>query len=221
MISLKKYICKVLAWASPVLELILKNKKDFDVLLSYKDKYYDAVQIESPYSILDSKIGKFTYISRYAHISSTNIGKFCSIGPNLFCGWGIHPTKGISTNPMFYSTKKQNGYSLTDVDKFVERKKIVIGNDVFIGANVTILDGVMIGDGAVIGAGAVVSKNIPPYAIAVGSPIRIIRYRMNEAQIAAMQRIQWWNWNEDKLQEVERMFFDIDKFIEIYDRKNE
>lgn len=34
-----------------------------------------------------------------------------------------------------------------------------------------------------------------------------------------MQRIQWWNWEEDKLQEVERMFFEIDKFIEKYDKR--
>jgi hypothetical protein len=34
-----------------------------------------------------------------------------------------------------------------------------------------------------------------------------------------MQRIQWWNWEEDKLQEVERMFFEIDKFIKKYDKR--
>jgi hypothetical protein len=41
---------------------------------------------------------------------------------------------------------------------------------------------------------------------------------MTEEQIAAMQRIQWWNWDKDKLQEVEQMFFEIDKFIEKYDK---
>ena len=55
----------------------------------------------------------------------------------------------------------------------------------------------------------------PPYLF---SAIRIIRYRMTEEQIAAMQRIQWWNWEEDKLQDVELMFFEIDKFIEKYDK---
>lgn len=52
-----------------------------------------------------------------------------------------------------------------------------IGNDVWVGANVTVLGGVRIGDGAIIGAGAVVTKNIPPYAIAVGNPAKVIRYR--------------------------------------------
>ena len=100
----------------------------------------------------------------------------------------------------------------------VETKYTTIGNDVFIGANVTVLDGVTIGDGAVIGAGAVVSKDIPPYAVAVGCPIRIVKYRMTEEQIAAMQRIQWWNWEGDKLQDLERMLEDIDGFIEKHDK---
>ena len=119
---------------------------------------------------------------------------------------------------MFYSPSRINGYSFVNEPKIVETKHSTIGNDVFIGANVTVLDGVTIGDGAVIGAGAVVSKDIPPYAIAVGCPIRIIKYRMTEKQIAAMQRIQWWNWDDERLQDVERMFEDIDGFIEKYDR---
>lgn len=36
-------------------------------------------------------------------------------------------------------------------------------------------------------------------------------------QIDTLQRIQWWNWDDDRLQEVERMFEDIDGFIKKYD----
>lgn len=56
-------------------------------------------------------------------------------------------------------------------------KPVVIGNDVWIGGHVILLPGVHIGDGAVIGAGAVVAKSIPPYAVAVGNPARVIKYR--------------------------------------------
>jgi len=56
-------------------------------------------------------------------------------------------------------------------------KKISVGNDVWISANVTILKGVKIGDGVVIGAGSVVVKDIPDYAIVVGNPAKIIKYR--------------------------------------------
>jgi len=57
------------------------------------------------------------------------------------------------------------------------KKDIVIGNDVWIGANVTILKGVTIGNGVVIGAGSVVVNDIPQYAIAVGNPAHVIKYR--------------------------------------------
>jgi len=54
---------------------------------------------------------------------------------------------------------------------------VSIGNDVWIGANCTILGGVSIGSGAVIGAGSIVTKDIPDYAIAIGNPARVIKYR--------------------------------------------
>ena len=54
---------------------------------------------------------------------------------------------------------------------------VKIGNDVWIGAGAKILGGIEIGDGCVVGAGAVVSRSLPPYAIAVGVPAKIIDYR--------------------------------------------
>ena len=151
------------------------------------------------------KVGDYSYFARNSKVANTTIGKFTSIGPNFCCGLGYHPTNGISTHPKFYR------------GDIVEYMPVKIGNDVFIGANVTVLDGVTIGDGAVIGAGSVVSKDIPPYAIAVGCPIEIKRYRMTEKQIAAMQRIQWWNWDEEKLKNIRTKFNDIDGFIKKYD----
>ena len=173
-------------------------------------------KICSPHHLFDVKIGDYTYVAQNSYIGRTTIGKCCSIGPNLICGWGIHPLDTISTHPMFYSTKKQNGMTLSSSDKIEELKHIEIGNDVFIGANVTILDGVVIGDGAVIGAGAVVSKDIPPYAIAVGCPIRIIRYRFSEDVRNKLLEIKWWDFSEDNLQDVERMIFDVGGFVEKY-----
>lgn len=54
---------------------------------------------------------------------------------------------------------------------------IAIGDDVWIGAHCTILKGVTIGRGAVIGAGSVVTRDVPEYAVAVGNPARVLRYR--------------------------------------------
>ncbi len=171
------------------------------------------VNIVAPCEIQHCTIKDYTYVAKNSHIQFARIGKFCSIGPNLMCGFGIHPLHGISTSPMFYSTRKQNGISLTDADKIIELKPINIGNDVFIGMNVTILDGISIGDGAVIGAGTVVTKNVPPYTIAVGAPMRFIKKRFTDEQIEKLLQIEWWNFSQEDLKSIERDFFDIDAFI--------
>ena len=133
------------------------------------------------------------------------------------CGWGVHPINGISTSPMFYSTSSQNGTTLCSENKIQERKKIQIGNDVFIGMNVTVLDGVRIGDGAVIGAGCVVSKDVPPYAVVVGIPMRISKYRFDSETINKLLASKWWEWPDDKLQIIEQNFFNTEDIIKIGD----
>ena len=170
-------------------------------------------KVYPPFFLHDIRLGDYSYISRNACIKNCEIGKFCSIGPNFCCGLGIHPTGGISTSPMFYSTKAQNGIALCDQDKIIESKITYIGNDVFIGANVTVLDGVHIGDGAVIGAGAVVVDDIPAYAIAVGVPAKVHKYRFDKCTIDRLLAIKWWDSDEARLQDVEKFFFDIDGFL--------
>jgi acetyltransferase-like isoleucine patch superfamily enzyme len=59
----------------------------------------------------------------------------------------------------------------------VNYEGVVVEDDVWIGSKVTILDGVTVGQGAVIGAGSVVTKSIPPYAIAVGVPAKVVGMR--------------------------------------------
>ena len=170
-------------------------------------------KIYAPSSIKKISVNKETYIIMNSSISYTTIGKFCSIGPNLVCGWGIHPLNGISTSPVFYSTLKPVGFTYAEANLVEERKSIIIGNDVFIGANVTILDGVTIGDGAVIGAGALVNKDIPPYAVAVGCPIQIIKYRFSDDIIKKLLQFQWWNKEDDYLRKIYANFFDFEEII--------
>lgn len=197
----------------PVLNLISRQIQKSRAILYNVDLAVNS-KLYPPYFIIDAKIGKYTYIALNSMISLTSIGKFCSIGPNFFCGYGIHPTQGISTSPMFYSTLKQNGYSLSSNNKIIERKEIKIGNDVFIGANVCILDGVTVSDGAVIAAGAVITKDVPPYAVVGGVPAKILRYRFDEKKIQKLLELKWWDWEDEKLQFVEKNFFDIDEFLE-------
>lgn len=68
-----------------------------------------------------------------------------------------------------------NGLPIRDQD--LVPRPVKIGPDVWIGRGCAILKGVTIGEGAVIGANSVVTRDIPPYAVACGSPARVIRYR--------------------------------------------
>lgn len=211
---LKFYIQKLLGkWLEE--PIIPKGKMiGFTLVRSerYKSKLEEHTKVYAPFFLHNVKLGKYSYIAKNCTVANADIGKFCSIGPNFCCGLGIHPTNGVSTSPMFYSTARQNGVTLCNENKALESKKTTIGNDVFIGANVTVLDGVSIADGAVIGAGAVVINDIPPYAIAVGVPAKVVKYRFDPAQIEALLNKQWWN-SEDELERVEREFFDVDAFL--------
>lgn len=172
-----------------------------------------CTKVTAPFFLHRVCLGDYSYIARNASVTNCIIGKFCSIGPNFCCGLGVHPTNGISTAPMFYSTAKQNGMTLCKKNKIAESRQTIIGNDVFVGANVTVLDGVKIGDGAVIGAGAVVVNDVPPYAVAVGVPAKVMKYRFDEKTIEALLEKQWWNETEEELQKVEQDFWDVKAFI--------
>jgi Acetyltransferase (isoleucine patch superfamily) len=217
-----------IAFAQKILGFVLSSP----VILHSKTTGYSLVRSQKaqlisgkhtnivyPCNIFNVTLGDYSYIAKNSSISNTQIGKFCSVGLNFCCGLGIHPTNGISTAPMFYSTHCQNGFSLSDKNKITESKQITIGHDVYIGANVTVLDGVTIGNGAIVGAGAVVTHDIPPYAIVAGVPAHILRFRFSQEQINKLLEIQWWNFEEYNLTAVEEYFFDIDKFIDKYSHK--
>lgn len=170
-------------------------------------------KVNAPFFLHNVQIGDYSVLAYNAHAANVCIGKFCSIGPNFCCGLGLHPSGGISSSAMFYSTSKLNGMTLSKDNKYVERKQTVIGNDVYIGANAFVLDGVRISDGAVIGAGAVVTKDIPPYAVAVGVPARVVKYRFDEKTIAALLEKRWWDGSEEDLQKVEQNFWDVETFL--------
>ena len=173
----------------------------------------EKAKIHGDYTIRKSKIGDYTYISQNSHLSMTQIGKFCSIGPNLMSGWGIHPVSAVSTSPMFYSTMKQNGFSLVTQNKIEEQKPIIIGNDVFIGMNVIILDGLTIGDGAIIGAGSVVVKDVAPYEIVAGNPAKVIKKRFSDDIIDRLLVSKWWDKDLEGLKLIEKYFFEVETFL--------
>jgi acetyltransferase-like isoleucine patch superfamily enzyme len=111
---------------------------------------------------------------------------------------------GVDFNSLPRVAKEEEYIEKTPTTKRIMRENkycpdVVIGNDVWIGHGATILCGVHIGDGAVIGAYSLVAKDVPPYAVVAGCPIRLIRYRFTEKQIEALLRIKWWNWPIEKI----------------------
>jgi virginiamycin A acetyltransferase len=131
------------------------------------------------------------------------IGKYCSIacGAKFMFTSGNHNQKSLSGYPfpIFY---EEWGLNRKDIKQAWENKgDIVIGNDVWIGFEAIIMQGVTIGDGAVIATKALVTKDVPPYAIVGGAPARILKYRYATEQIARLQKLQWWNWPPEKVQE--------------------
>ena len=64
-----------------------------------------------------------------------------------------------------------------------------IGSDVWIGFGAIILSGVTIGDSAIVGAGAIVISDVPPNAIAVGSPARVVGQRYSDEDFTEHWRV--------------------------------
>lgn len=84
--------------------------------------------------------------------------------------------------------------------------EVVIGHGVWIGDSVIILPGVTVGNGAVIGAGSVVTRPIPPYAIAVGNPARVVKYRFSPEVVALLEAVDWWSWDVEKIRRNRDLF---------------
>jgi acetyltransferase-like isoleucine patch superfamily enzyme len=144
------------------------------------------------------------------------IGSFCSIGQNviIFLG-GNHRMDWVSTYP-FRRFNNIFSQALNITGETSGNGDVVIGNDVWIGYGATILSGVVIGDGAVIAAHSVVTKNVAPYTVVGGNPAKIIRQRFDEGVINQLLQIEWWKWDDNKINDNTRLLNDdkITSFLE-------
>ena len=140
------------------------------------------------------EVGDFTYgrpiVLQWDKKTRLKVGKFCSIAANvqIYLG-GEHHTDWNTTYPFDVLLGEGETPSKGDV---------TIGNDVWIGNNVQILSGVTIGDGAVIGAGSVVARDVQPYTVMAGNPIRLIKMRDCWTDV---RDLSWWDWPLEKIAE--------------------
>ena len=153
-----------------------------------KDNYYGK------YLFLheNTTIGSYNYIGNGTMTANAKIGNYCSIAPYVKLGQMEHALSCVSTNTKISNPK----YGISDFDGDAE--PTIIENDVWLAANVVVKQGVIVHTGAAVGAGAVVTKDIPPYAIAVGVPARVIRYRFSEATINKLLESKWWELPPEK-----------------------
>lgn len=146
-----------------------------------------------PTAVIDegATIEKGTKIWHFCHImSGAYIGENCSLGQNVFVATGVRLGNNV---------KVQNNVSLytgviCEDDVFlgpsmvftniINPRSAIVRKDQYqatilrkgatVGANATIVCGVELGEYSFVGAGAVVTKNVPPYALVVGTPARQI-----------------------------------------------
>ena len=121
------------------------------------------------------------------------IGKFCQFasGVQIITASANHRHDGISTFPfmIFGGSDAAGRPSMPPPGRDTQ-----IGHDVWIGTGATILPGAQIGNGVIIGAGSVVSGVVPAYSVVAGNPARLRRKRFDEATIARLEALAWWDW---------------------------
>lgn len=159
---------------------------------------HKTAKIGSGTSIYYSDIDKYSYCGYDCNFYKVSIGKFCSISSNVDIGLASHPYTYVSTSPVFLSGVNvfHKHLSLQPIE-YEPYESTQIGNDVWIGNSVKIIGGVVIGNGAIIGTSSVVTKDIPPYAIVVGIPAKILKYRFDDSFINFLQDIKWWDLDEN------------------------
>jgi acetyltransferase-like isoleucine patch superfamily enzyme len=117
------------------------------------------------------------YHERELHIGdSTWIGQQCFFhsagGLTIGARVGIGPGVRIIT-----STHREVGRDTPILMSPLSFAEVVIEDDADVGISAVVLPGVRIGRGALIGAGAVVTRDVPPFAVAVGNPAKVVRER--------------------------------------------
>jgi acetyltransferase-like isoleucine patch superfamily enzyme len=198
---------------------IFKKKK----LKKYKN-YFLKDNLKEDINKGYAQIGEWTYgnpnILRWETDDKLIVGKYSSIGPDVTIIFGgNHRQDWLTTSPLPAGTfqayeKFPNAKGISD---FVYSKgDIKIGNDVWIGAKAIILSGTIIGDGSIIAAGTVVSGKVEPYSIVGGNPAKEIKKRFDEKIIEELLKIKWWNFNDEKVNEISKLLCssNVEAFLE-------
>ncbi len=178
----------------------------------YSDVHSTA-KIESGTNFRSSNIGRYSFCGYDCEIYYANIGSFTSIANQVVIGGANHPMDWAGMSPVFYAGRDSISKKFSEYELDVPPETL-IGHDVWIGRSAILLSGVSVNNGAVVGAGSVVTTSVPAYAVVAGNPAKIIRYRFDENIINELEKINWWNLEDEEIQEISREIKDPLKFIE-------
>lgn len=162
--------------------------------------------------VLNSSVGRYSYIGNFSNAYNCTIGNFCSIADNCTIGGMSHPLDWVTTSPVMYDGKNCLKTNFSD-RQFEEGTQTTIDHDVWIGDGCFIKAGVHIATGCVIGMGSVLTHDTEPYEIWAGNPAKKIRSRFDEDSISALLESKWWEWSDSKLAEKAVYFDDVQRFI--------
>ncbi|WP_028310548.1 CatB-related O-acetyltransferase [Derxia gummosa] len=123
------------------------------------------------------------------------IGRYCAIERGVrFLMNGCHTRRGGFSGYPFELFGRGWEKVTPGPAELAGRGDTVVGSDVRLGFESLVLPGVTIGHGAVIGPRAVVDADVPPYAVVMGNPARVVRMRFDAATVERLLRMAWWDW---------------------------
>ncbi len=203
--------------------MIYRKIKYFVKLILFRKKWRrlnqnNFTEAKSIFPIDQVKVGKYSYgildiYSWHNKNEMLEIGSYVSIAMGVkFVLGGQHEYE----TPFSYPFKSR----ILGLGEEAESKgKIIIEDDVWIGMDAIILSGVKVGRGAIIAAGCVVIKDIPPYAIVGGNPMKIIKFRFDEEKIKYLLQLDFNKLDKDYIIKNQELLYkkfkigDLDRLI--------
>lgn len=149
----------------------IRNKKYIQIGKNFTSGFncrIEAIPLSKDQNICIS-IGDNVQMNDFVHIgsvSSIKIGNYVLMASKIYISDHNHGS---------YTLQNSDSPLTPPIDRPIFGKEVIIEDNVWIGESVCILPGVTIGKGSIIGALAVVTKDIPPYSIAVGNPAKVIK----------------------------------------------
>ena len=164
-------------------------------------------------------LGRFFGCGNACSATDVRFGSFVSIGDRVVFNAGKHPKHSLTTHLFPYNKTNWGNWNTLPSEQFMWRVPQEIGCDVWVGTNVVVLTGVSIGHGAIIGANSFVNSDVPPYAICVGTPARIIGYRFGSDVIQRLLLTKWWDLPIEKIAGLP--FSDVEKCLTILEANSD